>query len=322
MQVRLETSSFCQLKCPACPTTSKAIDPTIGKGFLKFADFKQFIDKNRSVRYIELSNYGEMFLNPDLAKIIEYAYYKNVTLAANNGVNLNHVKEHVLEMLVKYRFHSLTCSIDGANNDSYQKYRIKGDFNKVISNIKKINEYKMKYQSENPHLTWQFVVFNHNENEIDSAHEMARSLNMHFGLKLPWNPEFSPSVHNLEKVRQLTGAASREEYKARTGNDYMHKLCHQLWDNPQINWDGKLLGCCRNFWGDFGGNVFVDGFTKSINNIKIQYARLMLLGKKPPRADIPCSTCNIYIHMQSNKKWLVRPKNSFFKKIIYYFVKK
>lgn len=314
-QVRLETSSFCQLKCPACPTTSLAINPVINKGFLKFNDFKQFIDKNNSVNHIELSNYGEIFLNPELSKIIEYAYHKKIKLVANNGVNLNHVKEAVLENLVKYNFHSMTCSIDGANNESYQKYRIKGNFDKVIANIKKINEYKSKYQSEFPYLTWQFIVFGYNENEIELAQKMAADLNMRFALKLSWNPDFSP-LNNQDKIRKLVGAASREEYKLTTGNDYMHMLCHQLWDNPQINWDGKLLGCCRNFWGDFGKNVFTEGLIKSLNGSKMKYARLMLLGKKPPRTDIPCTTCNIYLHMQLNKRWLVRPiKISIFKKI-------
>ncbi len=31
----------------------------------------------------------------------------------------------------------------------------------------------------------------------------------------------------------------------------------------------KVLGCCRNFWGDFGGNAFTDGLVSSLNNEKI-----------------------------------------------------
>ena len=46
----------------------------------------------------------------------------------------------------------------------------------------------------------------------------------------------------------------------------MQEICHQLWDAPQINWDGKILGCCRNFWGDFGGNAFTEGLFQSVNS--------------------------------------------------------
>jgi hypothetical protein len=59
----------------------------------------------------------------------------------------------------------------------------------------------------------------------------------------------------------------------------MHSICHELWDMPQVNWDGKVLGCCRNFWGDFGGNAFTDGLIESLNNEKIAYARKCCAGR-------------------------------------------
>ncbi len=89
-----------------------------------------------------------MFLNPDLLEIIEYAYSRSVILTASNGVNLNTVKDNVLEELVKYKFRSLTCSIEGASNETYKVYRVGGDFDKVLENIMKINHCKKKYRSE------------------------------------------------------------------------------------------------------------------------------------------------------------------------------
>src|SRR6185295_16335545 len=86
--LRLESSSFCQLRCPSCPTTVKAIDEAIGRGFLKFADFRALIDANAALSTIELSNYGEMFLNPELLPMMRYAFEKGVDLTARNGVNL------------------------------------------------------------------------------------------------------------------------------------------------------------------------------------------------------------------------------------------
>jgi hypothetical protein len=73
-------------------------------------------------------------------------------LNADVGVNLNDVSEDVLKGLVKYKFHGLTCSIDGASNDTYKQYRINGDFRKVILNIKRVNFFKQKYRSKYPLL--------------------------------------------------------------------------------------------------------------------------------------------------------------------------
>jgi molybdenum cofactor biosynthesis enzyme MoaA len=130
-KIRLEASSICQLKCPSCPNTSRAIQPTIGSGFLKLSDFCNLIDQNPWIREIELSNYGEIFLNPHLLEIIEYAHDKQIVLRADNGVNLNHVKEDVLAGLVKCSFRSMSCSLDGASSKTYSQYRVNGEFEPI-----------------------------------------------------------------------------------------------------------------------------------------------------------------------------------------------
>lgn len=309
-RIRLEASSFCQLRCPSCPTTGGHTSPAIGGGFLKFENFQKLLDNAPALERIELSNYGEVFLNPHLLRIFELAQAKGVKIAIENGANLNNVKEEVLEGLVKYGVHAINCSIDGATAQTYEKYRTRGNLDKVISNIKKINSYKRSYQSDYPHLRWQFIVFGHNEHEIPLAREMAQDLGMEFYTKLNWDTALSP-IRNAEFVRAETGwrSITRKEYEEEHGEKYASKICHQLWDDPQINWDGKVIGCCRNFWGDFGGNAFNDGLLKSINNRKMKYAREMLAGQKPPRPEIPCSTCEIYIARRKSGKFVRRTTN-------------
>jgi MoaA/NifB/PqqE/SkfB family radical SAM enzyme len=309
-RLRIEASSFCQLRCPSCPTTAGAIHPAVGSGYLKLEDFRDLLDENPCVTRVELSNYGEVFLNPNLLKILSYANDKGVAITLENGVNLNHVRDEALEGLVKYRVRAVRCSIDGASPETYRIYRIRGDFNSVIANIERINCFKQQYQSELPRLVWQFVVFGHNEHEIPAAREMAGRLGMEFRIKLSWDPDFSP-IRNKDFVRLQTGSAiTRAEHEQLSGKKYKSEICHQLWDNPQINWNGKVLGCCRNFWGDFGGNVFTDGLIPSLNNEKISYARDMLCGKKPPRDDIPCTTCEMYIAMRQRSKFMVQRGSS------------
>lgn len=308
-RIRLEASTACQLKCPSCPTASGETGKRLGVGFLKFDDFKRIVDENTWVAHIELSNWGEIFLNKDLMKIMKYAYEHNVALYATNGVNLNTVKEDTLKALVKYKFRKMTCSIDGASQETYSLYRVKGDFDVVIDNIKTINKWKAKYRSSYPILKWQFVAFGHNEHEITKAREMAEKLNMKFYLKLSWGDlyttAFSP-VKDADLIRKETGlgAASREEYQKKYGVDYMTRnCCLELWRGPQINHDGKVLGCCINYWDDYG-NVFKEGLRESLNNEKINYARDMLMGKRGARADIPCTRCKVYAGRRKNNDWV------------------
>ena len=65
------------------------ISRKLGKGFLRFSDFKEIVDRNPQVYSIELSNWGEIFLNKELAKIIEYSYLHNIALSVGNGSNMN-----------------------------------------------------------------------------------------------------------------------------------------------------------------------------------------------------------------------------------------
>lgn len=306
--IRLEASSFCQLRCPSCPTTQGLIAENVGSGFLRFEDFRRLLDEAPTLDHIELSNYGEIFLNPEIYWIIRLADARGVKLTANNGVNLNNVKEDVLEALVQYRFHGMTCSIDGASNETYQQYRVRGDYDRVIENIEAINRCKKKYHSPYPYLKWQFVVFGHNEHEIETARVKAAELDMEFYTKLSWDETISP-VRDAEKVRKATGnaAASRSEYEQEAGTDYMNHVCNQLWDLPQINWNGDVLGCCINYWGRFGGNAFEDGLAAVVNSPAMRDARAMLTGHAIDRSDLPCNTCFVYRKMKKTGKWMQRP---------------
>jgi MoaA/NifB/PqqE/SkfB family radical SAM enzyme len=309
--VRLDASSVCQLKCPSCPTGTGATAKELGLGYLKFDDFREFVHANPYVSHIELSNWGEVFLNKDLVRILDLAYRHNVCIYMANGANLNNIREGAAEALVKYKLRRITCSIDGASQETYVQYRIKGNFDQVIENIKAINYWKEKYRSPYPLLKWQFVAFGHNEHEILKAKEMAQALNMNFFLKLSWAdlynlPDFSP-VKNKELVGGETGlgVSSRREYLAKYGQDYVeHTCCWDLWTTPQINYDGRMLGCPINYWGDYG-NVFDKNLDACLNGEKMSYARGMLMGKQEAREGIPCTTCNVYQRLKHSQSWVL-----------------
>jgi len=306
--IHICASSICQLECPLCPQQTGEID-TIGRGNLKFKDFKKFIDTYPKFKNIELSNSGEIFFNPELKDIIRYAYAKKVNLTAYSGVNLNDINQEMLECLVKYQFKAISVSIDGASGQTYKIYRKKGNFDKVIDNIKKMNHFKKIYNSNFPLLSWQFIIFGHNERELPIARKMAQELNMQFKPRLnDWDPAYSP-IKNEEFVAKELGFASGQELRERINRvNYCFGL-HYFY-TLQINWDGKLLGCCDNCWGDFG-NVFESGLKSCLKSEKYKYAKKMILGQKKARDDIPCFYCPDYKKGQTlppNIKKMQTPK--------------
>jgi len=299
--IRIDASNICQLQCPFC-WRAQGKNTTFKRCYLKFDDFKKFIDNNPTFKNIELSDNGEIFLNPELKDIIQYAYEKKINLTAKNGVNLNTVSEEMLECLVKYKFRVMLVSIDGATNDTYQIYRRGGNFDNVIENIKKINYFKHKYNTEFPRLIWQFIIFGHNENELPLAREKAKKLNMLFLPKINYFDQSYSPVKDSEFIRKENKYISREEYENKTKSLYIFP-CIQLWFAPQISPDGELLGCNSRL--TTFGNVFKSGLKKHLRSEKFIYAKKMLLGKKGPREDILCFHCKIYQKMQSRKINLV-----------------
>ena len=306
-RLRLSASTVCSLRCPACPNPSGEIAKSLGAGYLRAADLRGLLEANPWVREIEISGLGEPFLNPEMPAILEEASRRGVALTADNGTTFNEMSKEVLHALVKHRLRRITCSIDGASQASYSIYRIGGDFGRVIENVRRVNALKSQLGSRYPRLTWQFVVFSHNEHEIPLARRMAAELGMDFRLKESWAPELSPVQEDRSAAAQHAGGGTYRPELKRTDPDRAGRVfCHQLWEEPQVNWDGRILGCCCNYQGDFGGNAFSDGLLAALNSPSLRYARAMLLGRVAPREGIPCTGCGVFRSMQVDGQYLKR----------------
>jgi MoaA/NifB/PqqE/SkfB family radical SAM enzyme len=195
------------------------------------------VEQNPRIRHVELSNWGEIFLNPELKGIIAYAHRHGIRLTANNGVNFNVASAEVIEQLVRCRFDRLTIAIDGTSEETYAVYRHGGSLRRVIANIERLNDEKRRHASRYPKLVWQLIVFGHNEHDLPLARQMAAALGMRFFPKLHadhWDTDHSP-VRDPDTVKAQSGlpAVSREEFRQRYQREYFVP-CYQIWSSPQV----------------------------------------------------------------------------------------
>ncbi|RAI14861.1 MAG: radical SAM protein [Candidatus Melainabacteria bacterium] len=302
-KISIDACTICQLKCPQC---WRVTEPTLfDLGYLKFDDFKNFIDKY-DIEKVELSNKGEIFLNPELSEIIKYAHEKDIAYSAANGVNGNYLTDDMAELLVKTQCRELTFSIDGATNDVYKIYRVGGNLDKVLENLKKVLFYKNKYSSQYPFVSYKFIVFGHNEHEIPLAKELAKKLGVPILFNTNYAPWYSP-VKNKKFVEEQTGLHFDDMTDQYISDWVSGKSnwfpCKTLWDDPVINFDGKFLGCClgtnRKNFGNL--NIFKQGYLKVMNNKNIRYAKKMLKYDYPPKDEIPCTNCDMDIYNRLKK---------------------
>lgn len=293
-RLRIESCSACQLACPSCATANgETKTGAVGWGRLRATEFERMLDGAGRIRSLELSNWGEVMLNTELPAILAIAARRRVPVTLLNGVNLNDASDGHLQALVTHGVRAISVSIDGASRESYARYRINGDFDRVIGNLDRLVAFKRAAGASHPVLIWQFIVFQHNVDELPTAARMARERDMIFKPIANLDPTFSP-VENPDALRRTWGIEfdpGSQSTLAQLGDSLA--MCNQMWDAPQINWDGRLLGCCMNNWGDYG-NVLDAGLDAALADPRYAYAKRMLLGLESERADIPCSRCDIY----------------------------
>ena len=310
--IRIDATTHCQLCCAGCGI-QKNNAFGLGKGFLKFENFKRFLDENPQIERVELSNNGEIFLNPDLIKIMEYSFQKGVALEADMGTNFNTVSDEQLQALVDYEFRFISFSIDGASQETYSQYRRGGVYEKVIANVKKLIEIKTKCGSRYPEMRWQFVPNEFNEGEIEQAKDLAKELGIPIWFKLNYLDNYKPSDPEQLKAQTGLSEVTREEYLKKHKLPYLNEDCLQVFLDPQFNWDGMFLGCCRSWQHVFKPNLFDDGLEACINSDDLRKMKEFLLLHDPDPEnynDIPCWNCNLWKGRQKYGKVLQLPSSN------------
>lgn len=167
----LDPSNFCQLQCPFCPTGANK--GTRAKGRMDFDHFKKFMDRvGPYVIRMELMNWGESLFNPRLPDMIAEAKLHGISLELHE--NFNNVSEETIEKLVLSGLDVLSVSVDGLTQETYEKYRIGGNLERVLANLGTLVRKRREHGLETPKILWQFLVFRHNEHEVDRVEAFAR----------------------------------------------------------------------------------------------------------------------------------------------------
>ncbi|MDX9695896.1 MAG: radical SAM/SPASM domain-containing protein [Bacteroidales bacterium] len=237
--VSIETSAICNLKCPECPTGNKSLKRK--QGVMSYSDFEDIIDqiKNYAV-YVNLSLQGEPFLNKELLKMIQLADKNNIlTSLSTNGHFLNY--DTALE-IIDSGLKRLIVSLDGTDQETYEKYRKGGSFNSVIDGIKILSSIKAKKQVKYPEIVLQFIVFNHNEHQLNKIKELGKNLGVNkVELKSAQitNPESINSIPSINKFSRYTIKNNKLKLKSNQKN-----RCFRIWETIVITWDGTIIPCC------------------------------------------------------------------------------
>ena len=169
--IKFDPSNACQLHCPGCMHSLKYKEKNYwGADILPWDSFKKNIDSYAPYAFNCLMYYyGEPFLNNKTAEMIKYVrkFCVPVTISTNLSIDINS------ESIVSSGLDTLICSIDGASQENYEKYRRGGNIEKVKYNLLNLSAEKRHQNRKNPNIIWQFLTFKHNEKEVLKAKKIA-----------------------------------------------------------------------------------------------------------------------------------------------------
>jgi MoaA/NifB/PqqE/SkfB family radical SAM enzyme len=250
---------------------------------MSFETAKLIIDQVADTIYLlQLYTWGEPLLNKNTLDIIEYAKSKNVyvMLSTNATAMTPEYNKRLIESGIDY----ITVSIDGGSSETYKKYRIGGDYNKVLSNIKDLLHQRKSIGKKSPFIEWQFVVFRHNEHEVNSTEKMTYKMGI---------DKFTPLPAYTEDESWL---ATDERFRPQLLNPERLKNCARPWTHLNIRADGGVAPCCYEYFkkDDFA-SMDEAPFSEIWNNRMFQQSRRIIgqgrRGNPLDESDIICYEC-------------------------------
>ena len=172
--IDMELTSWCNADCPMCARTAWDGKPDlelINKAHLKL----EVLDRNvgtkvfGQLKTIDMCGIlGDAIMNPECLDIVQYLSNANpscqITLMTNGGVR----NKEFWNALGKIPNLLIMFGIDGLK-DTNHLYRRNVQWDKLIENAR-------TYIEAGGRAIWQFIVFKHNEHELDTAEALSKTL--------------------------------------------------------------------------------------------------------------------------------------------------
>ncbi len=237
----IEPTNSCNLRCPECPSGMKTL--TRRRGNMDLPLFRDII-KQLSPELYHLTLYfqGEPYLNPGFFDMVKFAHAKGIRV--DTSTNGHYLDRNNAAATIESGLDKLIISVDGTDQESYEKYRIGGTYTQVINGIREIVRQKKEKKSNKPFIELQFLVLKSNQHQIEGIKKLGRELGVNrVALK-------SAQFYDFEKGNpQIPDIDKYSRYKQ--SNDGIWRIknrlpnhCFRMWRGCVITWDGQVVPCC------------------------------------------------------------------------------
>ncbi|MGQ9618007.1 MAG: radical SAM/SPASM domain-containing protein [Candidatus Aminicenantia bacterium] len=268
----IEPVSTCNLKCVMCPNKDL---PENDRGLMEFDLYKKIIDEAKDfVSEVNLYHRGESLLHPQLKEFILYSVDNGIyTKIHTNGTLL---ENETIEKILDSRLHRITFSYDAYDKETYEKIRVGANYETVMENIKNLLKKKKERRSHLAVFVELIAFPNMSWKEI---RKKRKELSLNFA-GLPLNGIITRRIHNWGGYLNIRKSSNK------------YTICPFPWNALIIFWDGSVVPCTQDFFGDYKiGNVKEFKIKELWNNEKMMNLRKLLSEGKYSEVKI-CENCD------------------------------
>ena len=239
--ISIEPTTSCNLRCPQCPSGLRSF--TRDTGMLDQQLFTTTIDHiHHHLLYLTFYFQGEPYLHPHFLNMVQFAHKKGIyTATSTNG---HYLDDTTAQATIQSGLSRLIISIDGTTQQTYQKYRVGGQLEKVIEGTKNLVAWKKKLKSKTPHIVFQFIVMGHNEHQIEDIKKLSveigvDSLQLKTAQIYDYQNGSDLLPQSVEYSRYTKNKLDNYEIKNQLLNS-----CWKMWHSCVITWNGNVVPCC------------------------------------------------------------------------------
>lgn len=164
--IQLDHTSRCNLLCPQCARTNTTeINPNVVIKDLTVDNYKTIFEPLRKdVKILHCGNYGDVIASPTFDDTLDWCLsndYKNIQIITNGSARKPEWWSNLAKNGIRVIF-----SVDGLK-DTNHLYRVNSVFDNIIENI-------TAYTSAGGEARWDYLVFEHNQHQIEDARNLAK----------------------------------------------------------------------------------------------------------------------------------------------------
>lgn len=238
--VQAEISSYCNAACPQCPRNvfggNTISELPLNKWSISDFDyiFPVSLQQQLTTFYF-CGTYGDPMTNNNIGHMCQSLRSNNPHI--NIGIHTNGSIGHTdlyLELASTVNF--IAFGIDGLE-DTNHVYRRKTKWDKII-------EKASAFISAGGYAIWDFIVFEHNEHQVDQARQLSKQLGFkEFCIKK--TGRFLNRLHEFNDHQDVQGPSGTIDYtiKLPTNQAYVNNAYSDISDMPKLQFTQYLSKC-------------------------------------------------------------------------------